>query len=167
MKKILMVLTIVLALVLCLPTVVYAEDAESESWSDYFKDVWLERIVTALTVAAGIIGGLAVTLNKILKLTKSTESALNDVESREFELSKLKTAIDAAEKSLELSRDANEKLTTVCLEGIKAEEESMRKRDEEIAKIKKMLYIFATNDNELVKKGYAKEVAEVAGYEEE
>ena len=159
MKKIVLLFFITVVVLTCLsPTAALAESEGNPN--DYFKEVWLDKLINALSVAAGVVGSVAVVLYKTAKTAKETKGVLERVGSKE---KTLETILSEAEKN---NRE-NEELASLARAALTEAKESEEKRDREIERIKRMLFVLATNDGDLVKKGYAKEIAEVAGYDEE
>ncbi|MBQ7653397.1 MAG: hypothetical protein IJS93_03400 [Clostridia bacterium] len=157
MKKLLLFTLMILILACVACSTAYAEE---ENMTEYFKDVWLDKLVNFLSVAAGVICSVSALLYKASKATKSAENTLVELKDKEVNLAVII-------KELEKTRSQNAELNDICSELLATKICDDEKRDVEVEKIKRMLFILATNNGELVKKGYAKEIAEVAGYDEE
>jgi|GEM_PF-4030328 len=169
MKKILIIFFVFVLIIATLSfPIAFAEDGREESeTSKYFREVWLEKLITALTVFIGVISALAVSAYKIFKVLKESKTALSSLSQKEVDLnSVIEETQEAKKKAIELY----ERCENLIFDNQRFIDQEI-KRSEDFSKeleiIKKILYLYVTNNSEMVKKGYARNVAEIAGYEKE
>ena len=162
MKRIILFTVITLALCLALTSqmdfVAYADDGiileESETASAWSE--WLPRIEAIGVSAATIIAIVLMFIREIKSLVGKVKSAVGELKNTDEELKIKSTVLDKAKGELETAKAE--------LENTKAQIVEMQTTLEHIAT---SLNIALCNNAELVKKGFAKDIAELLGGKDE
>ena len=154
---------------LCAPSCVVFAEAESQeqSMTEYFRENWLDKLLTAASVLAGVVGAVALAAYKTTKVLATCKETVREVGEKKDALT---TYEELLQENLEKQKElvfVGKELYEACERLQEEAKTSSSEQSAQIERIKKMLYIFATNSQEMVRKGYAQTIVEAAAYERE
>lgn len=136
------------------------------NWSQYFYENWLDKLVTIIGVLIGIVSAVGIVLSKVMESLKGFKCLTEAVKEKSDKLDN---------SNLEIENYINEiKSLMGMLDQTRSEAELMNKNYVELKEklgvqmdnIKGALYLAFMNDANLVKGGYAKQIAELIGESE-
>ena len=143
------------------------EKGDGETFYAYFERVWLDKIAGYVCVLLGAISAVAVSVGKVRKahaLLASNEEKLGESQKR----------LDKTQAELAETRDVFLKETAAvkeALQNVLAAQEALQatylSAYGTLDNIKKAVLVGFCNDGELVRTGYAKEVARLLGVNDE
>ena len=141
--------------------------AEGETFYDYFERVWLDKLAGYVCVLLGAVSAVAVTVAKV----KKAHSIL--VASGE-KLGKSQEDLALTQRDLAQTREVFVQETAAVKEALgdvlRAQEtlnETYQQAFDTLENIRKAVLVGFCNDGELVRTGYAKEVARLLGVSDE
>lgn len=158
MKRFIIVLLVVLVLALSLTLCGCEEETtEESSWSRFLSGN-LDKLITLITVLSGVLGGVFLSVFKIVKGVKEVRIGLTDVEECKNTLLKANEETDSQKERYVNTLEKLSEVITVIECASDRINQLMDTFDESKKRELKALQLALTNNGELIKKGIASEI---------
>lgn len=140
---------------------------ENETFADYFVRVWLDKMAQYACVLLGAASAVAMTVAKVKKAHKALTEDSERLQVSQKELARTQAELaETKEVFTEAAADLAEALDKVL-----AAEETLREAYGEaygkLDDIARAVTVGFCNDKDLIKSGYAKEIARILGVNDE